>query len=551
MGKEKSLERRDFIKMSAGVSALGVLGLAGCAPSSSGADKGDVVSAQNITWDETADVVVVGGGGSGFCAAIEAEDAGSSVIVLEKSDMFGGDTVLSNGMILGAGTELQQSLADYSSDTAEKFAEQQIAYAQGYADEEMIKEMCLNSAESVQFMLDLGRTYQNVDFVPPIWACDTEGTWAPRCHWTNTESGGDAGETGHFATLNKRVESSSNIVTYKKSEVTRLVVDDGGEVAGVECMAGSQAKYYKADNAVILASCSWGHNKDMAKRYNPMLYWGHTLTDTYGANRYSSSPYNTGDGIRMAMALGADLALSPANVMLDRLYFGGVGAGYYNQVAGIDYSNEYFATAIPGKILVNKYGNRFVQEDADWGYVNQQVFNENIKTGGGADGLIVWAIQDMSNASKDALSLSVIMGDPESDPYVTLMKTAETLEDLAKLIDIPAENLRNTVDRWNGFSAEASDPDFERRTDFGTIEQGPFFAFPFIPNVYGGLGGLKTDSETRVLDVHGEPIPRLYAAGTIMSGMWTGPFYPGCGWAILGTVHWGRKAGKNAAALNS
>ena len=80
---------------------------------------------------------------------------------------------------------------------------------------------------------------------------------------------------------------------------------------------------------------------------------------------------------------------------------------------------------------------------------------------------------------------------------------------------------------------------------------GPFYAMPYIPQTLGPLGGLRTDIETRVLNTAGEPIERLFAAGQIASGMFTGPFYPGCGWAVLGTVHWGRKAGRNAAALDA
>ena len=67
----------------------------------------------------------------------------------------------------------------------------------------------------------------------------------------------------------------------------------------------------------------------------------------------------------------------------------------------------------------------------------------------------------------------------------------------------------------------------------------------------GTAGGLRTDTNAQVVDVNGDPIPGLYAAGMIMTGTVTPPFYPGCGWAILNTVHWGRKAGQQIAALES
>ncbi len=134
-----------------------------------------------------------------------------------------------------------------------------------------------------------------------------------------------------------------------------------------------------------------------------------------------------------------------------------------------------------------------------------------------------------------------------STVYGQLSQSADTLEELAEKINVPYENLADTVARWNQISENESDPDFGRRTDFGKIEVGPFYAFPYYPATFGSLGGLRTDIDTHVLDVNGNVIKRLYAAGTIMSGMFCGPFYSSCGWAILGTVHWGRKAGRNIA----
>lgn len=541
---KQGISRRSFIKGSlAGAMGMTLLGVSGAVAEENSEKTTSAVSIQEapINWAEAADVVVVGGGGAGFCAAIEAGRAGCNVLILEKAGLCGGDTNLSNGMLMAAGTELQKTIAGCDTDTPEAFAEQQVRYAQGQADEAMIREMCLKSPDAIQFMLDLGRVYEQVDIIPPAWEYDTETSWGPRCHWTRT-TGTEASDTAHFASLKRCVDGMDNVKVYTETEVAHLVTNDAKEVIGVVTTKGV---YYRANKGVVLATASFGANREMSKRYNKMQSWVLGLEDQYHANRQNQAVTNTGDGIRMAQEIGADLALSPANVVLDVLYFGGVGSGFYNEMVGLESTNPYYSTNIPGKILINNRGQRFVQEDALWGYVNQEVYNEAMRIGWNPQGDIkVWAIQDDAMLARDAARF--IQFNPETT-YGKMIQSAETLEELAQKINVPYENLKETVDRWNQFSDNGEDPDFGRRADFGRIEKGPFYACPFIPNPLGSLGGLRTDIDTHVLDVNGNAIKRLYAAGTIMSGMYCGPFYSSCGWAILGTVHWGRKAGQNIA----
>lgn len=564
--KQERITRRDFLKSSvAGAVGITLMGLTGCtspadnSTSASAAERTEnntTIAVTNaavaekkdtISWVEAADVIIVGGGGAGFCAAIEAGRAGASVLILEKAGLVGGDTNLSNGMLMAAGTDLQKTLAGCDTDTPQAFADQQVAYAQGYGDEDMIREMCLQSPDAVQFMVDLGRVYESVDIIPPVWDYDTETSWGPRSHWVQT-TGTQNSKTGHFQSLKRTVDEMDHVKYYEETEVAHLIVNETHEVIGVKTVKGD---CYRANKGVVLATASFGTNREMCKRYNKMQSWALGLYDKYHATSApDQNQANTGDGIRMAQEIGADLALTPANVILDMNYMGGVGAGFYNTSMGLECTNPYFATSAPGKIFVNNRGQRFVQEDAHWGYVNQEVFNEAMRTNWEYDGDIkIWLIQDSACMAKDVLSMASLSD--LTTNYGKLIQIADTLEELAEKIHVPADNLLETVARWNRISEEEKDPDFGRRTDFGKIETGPFYAYPYIPNTYGSLGGLRTDRDTRVIDVNGTAIPRLYAAGTIMSGMFCGPFYSACGWAILGTVHWGRKAGKNVAALEA
>lgn len=562
---QREISRRDFLKGTTagavGLLGFGALGtMMGCSssedtpaesgttaataarePESTAALASETAAAsenQVLDWSDAADIIIIGGGGAGFCAAIEAGRAGSSVIILEKGAFCGGDTALSEGMIQAAGTEEQKTLENWDNDTPQKFADQQVAYAQGFANEDMIREMCMDSPDHIRFMKELGRVYTYCDIIPPAWEFDTEDSWGPRCHWNREDS------SGHFTALEDAVKNMDNVRVFTEKPAEHLITDKSEGVIGVTTADGC---HYRANKAVILASGSFGVNQEMARKYNRLLYWTQTISEKMGTTPFAT-PNCTGDGIRMAMEVGAGLALCDSTVTSNMIETGGVGSDRSNIALGIDYHNPYKSSAIPGRILVNKKGCRFVQEDALWGYVNKVCYQESIRTNWPpeTDDIGIWFIQDSKWAEYDG----AVVGTKLSNSHLTAyFKTADTLDELAELIGVPAENLKATVEKWNEFCRTGKDTEFGRRADMETIEVGPFNAYPLSPVNSGSFGGVDTDMDTRVLDTAGNPIPRLYAAGTIMSGTWCGQFYSSCGWAILGTVHWGRKSGVNAAKL--
>ena len=141
----------------------------------------------------------------------------------------------------------------------------------------------------------------------------------------------------------------------------------------------------------------------------------------------------------------------------------------------------------------------------------------------------------------------------EQDTEGRFVKVADTLEELAAAAELPADNLKRTVEKWNEYSKKGVDPDFDRRTDFGPIETGPFYAIRIVQNPLGACGGLRTDTECRVLDAEDQPIEGLYVCGSTAGeffGAGDYPTYvPGIGHGRC--VTFGRIAGINAAGGNA
>ena len=544
-----TLSRRGFLA-GAGVTGAAMacgLGIANAAKASEAAD-----------WTYEADVVIVGSGSAAYCAAIEAAQAGSSVLILEKSGIVGGNSKLCGGAMMGTGFQGQLELTNYEDDSPEKFANQMVRWAQGFGNEEMIREACLRSGEAVDWMISMGRKFDTVDLIPPIWAFDKDHedeALAPRVIFSNgvNNENTDTGLTGagnaHFTILENKLAEFESVAVKTACRVKHILRDDEGQVIGVAYENNGETLQAKAHKAVLLACASVDNNAEMAAQFglNQQL-WGLKMREIDMDDSFCHDmSSNTGDGMQMAMELGAALQISQACCMPDLHYFGGVSEYSTGVASG---SNPYKSWRNEGTILVNPYGRRFVAEDACWGYVVTEVAKQIFSCGWNpadpagvnvyaicdADHFFQWELQGQSTLEEDGGSVI----------------RCDTIEELAERIGVPAENLADELDRWNSYCETGMDAQFDRRVDFGTIKTAPFYADAEKPKVLGTFAGVKTNQNTEVISaVTGEPIPRLYAAGTIAGGNIAGPFYFGCGWSILNTVVWGREAGQQMAALEA
>lgn len=517
---KNTLSRRDFLKGSAaGAAALAATGLLGASVSAS-----ESTETESVVWDREYDVVIAGAGGTGVCAAAAACEAGANVIVFEKAGLIGGTTNLSGGVMQAAGTDIQKATSAYQDDTPEKHAAEWIAEGEGLLDEELVKDLANGAPDCIRWLAEsCGIEWVNVYghcHVPYV----DESLMADRIHVY--KDGGNSGTGGIYVQAVWSYAESLGASVELNTEVTDLIVVDG-RVAGVEITQDGNTYKVKANKGVILATAGIDNNVEMAKELNPQQYWVNT---SYPGTCMCVST-DTGDGIRMGMKLGAAFV---SGGTID--FCGKTGAATDNR------------TPIFPEFIVNSAGARFVCEDATYAFHYRAIFQQEMATGaptymifgsnGGSVDAVVTATDGTSYAwSGDALQEAVESGE---------LQTADTIEELAEKIGVNPKGLARTLAAWQE-DTEAGNPD-----PFGRIEgleplQAPFYAYRNTPFNLGALGGLKITRSCEVVDVKGEVIPGLYAAG-LCAGGWVGPYYPGSGTAVVGTCYFGRTAGAAAAA---
>ncbi|MGI6687389.1 MAG: FAD-dependent oxidoreductase [Christensenellales bacterium] len=498
----KEISRRSFLKGTAagavGVAALGVLNLP--------------VSAQGeISWDEETDVIVVGAGSTGLCAGAEAAKAGAKVRIFEKAGFAGGTTNFSGGFIQASATRAQKEYTKYQDDSPEKHAAQWIKMGEGIVDEELVTDLAYGAPGHIAWLEDdIGLKFTSVTGISHIPYVEDE-LMADRVH--GYEGGG--GNVLIMALL-KHAEGQGAQIDYD-SEVTRLYQNADKVIIGAEVKMKDKTIKVKANKGVVLAAASIDNNKEMAKRLSPQHYWDLTTQKCLVAVT------NTGDGIRMGMEVGADV----------------MGIGGCIDFCGKTYAGTSYQTPLFPSFIVNQAARRFVCEDATYGYHYRAIFQQEKQLNGptymifGKNSLVAPGM----TWTEESLAKDVADG---------VVVTADTIEALAEALKLNPETMKETLDKWNADMAKGTDSQFGRKTGLEPIE-GPFYAYKNVSFNLGSLGGLRINKEAQVLTPAGEPIPHLYAGG-MNSGGWIGPYYPGSGTAIMGTIHWGRKAGMNAAA---
>ncbi|MBF6077383.1 FAD-dependent oxidoreductase [Nocardia beijingensis] len=470
-------------------------------------------------WDLRADVVIAGYGIAGVSAAIEAARAGADVLVLERTGGWGGAAALAGGFIyLGGGTPLQQALG--FEDTPENMETFLLAALGPGVDKAKIADYCRGSVEHFTWLVSCGVPFREAFWGEPGWEpphdeglmysggenaapFNTIAKPAPRGHVPQMADK-RTGEKGGGYMLMKPLADTAEALGVRAEydmRIARLIVDDDDRVVGVLARRYGKPVAIRAERGVVLATGSFAYQKEMIEGYAPRLI----------GRPAAAIEEHDGIGIRLAQALGAELAHMDATEVA---FFG---------------DPQLLARGI----LVNGRGQRYIPEDTYPGRIGQATLIQQ-------DNQAFLVIDEASY--EEALTTET------STPFFRQPPTwvAETIAELEAEMGLPGQALQATVDCYNLHAADGADPLLGKKPEWVRPLRGPVAAFDMRGFTAGfTLGGLRTDLDSRVLHVSGEPIQGLFAAGRCTSGLCAGGYVSG---ASLGDgSFYGRRAGIAAA----
>jgi len=420
----------------------------------------------DAAWDETTDVIVIGGGLAGHCAALAAAEAGARVWLIEKQPQIGGSTVLSSGYFAFAGTDLQARAGIQDSDEALFQALREVGEHQNC--EELVRAYVDHQIDAYHWLRAQGVAFGKVVM--------SSGQSVARSHSTLPRE--------VIAALARRVRSNAAITTVTQCAAERLVRAGADRpVAGVIVRTRRQLRALGARKGVVLACGGFSMSEELLRLFAP---------NQAKALRYGG-PGNTGDGIRMAWQLGAGLA--------DMGYVKGT-FGSHPRADHSQHRTQSILAVYRGAIAVNRQGRRFVDESVSYKLLGDAVLMQPEAVG----------YQIFDQTVMDRSSPGVALFDFQPALKLGLLMQADTLGELADRAGIARGVLSATVERYNGFVAAGRDADFGRSSlssgggALVKIERPPFYAFCSTSMVLATYCGLTVDPATRVLDVFGEPI---------------------------------------------
>lgn len=435
----------------------------------------------------TTDVVVVGSGGAGLNAAVTAADNGAKVIVLEKMPVVGGNTILMGGFYNAADPERQEKQG--IKDSAELHFQQTWAAGDYRGNPDLVRVLTENALDGLKWYESLGLKFADTVY-------QGYGALYPRSHDPEPNERG----RGYIRVL-LNAAKQRGVEIMLNTRATKLLRDGrDGRVYGVKAVDKSGNEITVLAKSVVLATGGFSANVEMRSKYDPRFDASVGTTNHPGA---------TGDGIIMAQEIGADL----------------VGMDYIQCIA---VSGGLLTLDVGAMIYVNFNGDRFVDEGARRDVLTDAVLKQ--------PGKKVWVITD--EQSKKQMSI-------EEGMKKGIVFKADTIEDLAKQINLDPAKLRAVIDRYNSFVDAKKDLDFGKTTFTQKIEKAPFYAGLGTPQVHHTMGGVRINTNAEVLDIYGRVIPGLYAAGEVTGGV-HGTNRVG-GNAIVDITVFGRIAGKNAA----
>lgn len=466
-------------------------------------------------WVREVDVVVVGQGIAGACAALESKRAGAQVLVLERASGGGGASAISQGIFyLGGGTEVQQACGyEDSAENMYRF----LRASTSHPDDTVVRDFADGAREHFRWLEQQGVPFTRTGYSgkavylktadcllstgnEKVWPFKNEADPVPRGHQARSDEVN--GGLSAMRALLARCEAEGIEIQYDVA-VTGLVSDGSGAVNGVVMKGGGSIR---ARRGVILATGSFSNNADLVRKWLPLLS---------PTSAPLGIPSNDGAGLALAQQAGGALAAMDGVIATASLY------PPEDLIKGI---------------VVNSSGKRIVAEDA-------------------YHGRLAAFITEQPDQKAYLIVDSEIFAYPEGQTAGhTLIDGFETVTEMAGGLGLPEGALERTLEHYNRDAAAGEDTQFHKDPAWlKPLDKAPYAAFDisFDRSVYSyiTLGGIRTDRLARVLDSTGQPVIGLYAAGACAAHIPRSGKEYASGLSLGPGSFFGRVAGRAAAAI--
>ncbi|MGE0231294.1 MAG: FAD-dependent oxidoreductase [Flavobacteriaceae bacterium] len=454
------------------------------------------------------DVLVVGAGLAGHCAALSAREAGASVLLVEKMADYGGSSLMSGASFAFAGTSQQKDQG--IEDTPELLREDLLEVGGHKNDPALVELYVDNQLDTYGWLKRAGVEFHPVQLSSNMSAARGHPTFPRQV----------------FDVLHPRLAEAG--IEYAAGTAAKaLRADAAGKVRDVELSVGGEGRKLRVDRGIVLTTGGFARSDDLVQKFVP---------DQAPALRYGGEG-STGDGIRMAWALGADVA----DVGYVKATFGIAMPDFPGSNRRYDGERPLLHAMYRGGIIVNREARRFISEANSYktlgdaslkqpGALGFQIFDQNIMD------------QSIKTPKTHDYAGALELG---------VLRQADSIAGLAREVGLDPDTLVETVDRYNASVDAGGDRELGRMTlamgvgKLVRLDRAPFYIFPCAPSLFTTYGGLKVNERLEVVHVEGHALAGLYAAGEVMGGFHGKGYMSGS--ANGKCAVFGRISGRNAA----
>ena len=434
-------------------------------------------------WDRQFDVVVLGAGGAGLAAALTAAGRGLSVVVYEKADNIGGDTLNSSGFFNAAGL-------GKVADAPKNHAEEMLALGGGLNDPELVRTFTERCPEALRWLESLGMQFESKPY-------KIYGTRQYRSYRPHRPRG-----TGYIHVLGEACLKAGVVIQSATAALNLYQDPETRRVLGVQIAHQGERIAVRARRGVVLATGGFGANHEMLRQHAPAV----------ASLEHDSAIGATGDGHLLAERAGAEL----------------VNMKYVEIVPGgpVSIAHVIRLDIYPDRmIMVNARGERFVDERSDRGTLGEAILSQ-------PDGIAYTLADDATVASSDILDQKYLY----QALHAGVVMRAKNVAGLARKLSVPERALEKTV-KEACMRSRAGAPCRP------ILRKPPYWAQKIELHIHVTLGGVKINSSARVLDAQNNPIAGLFAAGGIVGNLHGAVRLGGNG--VSSAIVFGRIAGQS------